>query len=78
MERNGATAWTRKMAGTVLTNALRHAVRLKLIAFNPATDVTKARPEDREMLFLTESQARVFLDVARSHRLYPPEVDPIV
>src|SRR5262249_54245498 len=29
--RAGATAWTRKMAGVLLTCALRHAVRLKLI-----------------------------------------------
>jgi integrase len=50
---------------------MRHAVRLKLIAFNPAADVTKARPEDREMLFLTEPQAKLFLDAARGHRFYP-------
>ena len=56
MERNGAGAWTRKMAGTLLSNAFRHAVRQKLIAFNPAADVIKARPEDKEMLFLAEAQ----------------------
>jgi integrase len=70
MERNGGTAWTRKMAGMVLTNALRHAVRLKLIPFNPAADVIKARPEEKEMLFLTDAQARLFLAAARAHRLH--------
>jgi integrase len=70
MQRNGASAWTRKMAAMVLTNALRRAVRLKLIPFNPAADVEKARPEEKEMLFLTEPQARIFLEAARDHRHY--------
>jgi integrase len=70
LERNGATAWTRKMAGTLLTSALRHAVRLKLIPFNPAADVVKARPEEKEMRFLTEPQAKQFLDAARGARLF--------
>jgi integrase len=70
MERKGASAWTRKMAGTLLGNALRHAVRLKLIAFNPAADVAKARPDEKEMLFFTETQARLFLEAAQTHRLY--------
>jgi integrase len=70
MERRDASAWTRRMAGVLLTNALRQAVRLKLIPFNPAADIAKARPNDREMKFLTESQARRFLEAARGHRLY--------
>jgi integrase len=70
MERDGDGAWTRRMAGTLLSNALRHAVRLKLIAFNPAADVVKARPRDKEMLFLTEPQTRAFLAAAESRRLF--------
>jgi integrase len=70
MERSGATAWTRRMAGAVLTNALRHAVRLKLIAFNPAADVVKARPEEKEMRFFSEAQTKQFLDAAKSCRLF--------
>jgi integrase len=70
MERNRASAWTRKMAGTLLLNALRHAVRLKLIAFDPAADVVKARPDDREMLFLTGPQTRSFLAASQGRRLY--------
>jgi integrase len=70
LERRGASASARKRVGTLLTTALRHAVRLKLISFNPATDVPKARPEHKEMLFLNESQVRRFLDVAQGRRLY--------
>ncbi len=69
-DRKPASAWTRKMAGGVLTRALKHAVKLKLIPHNPAADVAKARPEVREMIFLTEPQARLLLDAAKSHRLY--------
>ena len=50
-------------------NALCHAVRLKLIAFNPAADVVKARPEEKEMLFLTQPQTRIFLAAAENRRL---------
>jgi integrase len=71
LERKGESASARKRVGTLLTSALRHAVRLKLIAFNPAADVPKARPEHKEMLFLNESQVRQFLDIARGRRLYP-------
>jgi integrase len=70
MEREGAGAWTRKMAGTLLSNALRHAVRLKLIPFNPAADVIKARPEEKEMHCLTEPQTKIFLRAAEGRRLY--------
>lgn len=70
MERRGDSADARKRTGTVLTNALRHAVRLKLIPFNPASDVVKAKPENREMLFLNEGQVRQFLGAAQGNRLY--------
>jgi integrase len=70
MQRDGASAWTCKMAGTLLSNALRQAVRLKLIAFNPAADVVKARPSEKEMLFLNEPQTRIFLGAAKDRRLY--------
>jgi integrase len=70
MESRNATAWTRKMAATVLNCALRHAVRRKLIAFNPAVDVVKARPDDKEMEYLTEPQGRQFLHAASGNRLH--------
>ena len=72
MERAGASAWTRKMAGTLLGNALRQAVKKKLIAFNPCADVAKARPEEKEMLFLNEPQARAFLTAAEGRHGFMP------
>ena len=57
------------MAGTLLGNAFRPAVRCKLIASgNPCADVVKARPEEREMLFLNESETRAFLTAAKEDR----------
>jgi integrase len=70
LQRNGASAWTRKMSGILLNSALRHAVRLKLIPYNPAMDVAKARPEEKEMEFLTQPQVKQLLEAARSTRLY--------
>jgi integrase len=69
-DRKPAGAWTRKMAGVLLSNALRHAVRMKLVAYNAAADVVKARPAEREIRFLTQSQDRRLLAAAKSHRLY--------
>jgi integrase len=71
MLRLGYTASARKRVGTLVCSALRHAaVKLKLIPFNPAADVEKARAQDKEMLFLTEPQVRQFLDAAQGSRLY--------
>jgi integrase len=70
-DRNPASAWTRKMAGVVLSQAFKHAVKLKLVSHNPAADVAKARPVAREMRFMTEPQGRTFLGAVRGHRLYP-------
>lgn len=63
-------AWTQKMALTLLSNALRHAVRLRLIAYNPAADIPKAKPREREIEFLTADQGKAFLDAAKSRRLH--------
>jgi integrase len=72
MERQGATAWTRRAAGVVLSIALRHAVtKLKLLRNNPAADVAKPRPAEKEVQFLTEVQVKRFLRFARGTRLYP-------
>lgn len=71
LERKGASAYTRRAAGVVLSAALKHAaVKLKLIPFNPAADVTKAKLPGKEMLHLTERQAKLLLEAARPHRLY--------
>jgi len=70
MQDNGATAHTRRAAGTILGMALRHGVKLKLIPHNPAADIAKARLEDRELLVLTDDQTKRFLAAAKSKRLY--------
>ncbi len=68
--RRPAGASTRKFAGVVLSAALRYAVRTGVIPSNPAADVKKARPAEREMAFMTAAQARRFLDAARTNQNY--------
>jgi integrase len=70
LEKKGATLWTRKMAGAVLHNAMRSAARLRYIVTNPCADTARARPGEREMVILTEAEARAFLKVAEPNRLY--------
>jgi integrase len=69
LERNGASARTRQLAGAVLTRALQHALKLELATMNPAAGIARATTAHREMLFLTEPQARAFLAAAEPHRL---------
>jgi integrase len=70
LKRQGASNQARRMAGTVLNQALRHAVKRHLIAFNPANDVAKPSRSRKEMLFLTEPQMKVLLTESESHRLH--------
>lgn len=69
-KRKPAGADTRKSAGVVLSRALKHAVKMKLIPFNPAADVEKAKPAEREMLFMSQSQAKRFRAAARINQNY--------
>src|SRR5262245_27959272 len=69
-ERKPAGASTRKFAGVILSTALRHAVRIKLLAHNPAADVAKAKPTEREMKFMTDRQVKRFLTTAQGQGLY--------
>jgi integrase len=59
-----------KTAG-LLSIALADAVRLKLIAFNPATDARLPRRPQREMTAWTEAEASAFLASVGSERLSP-------
>jgi integrase len=70
LEKGGETLWTRKMAGAVLHNAMRQAVRLRLIIHNPCADVPRAKPGHKEMEILTEEQVKSFLAAAEGRRLY--------
>jgi integrase len=69
-ERKPAGASTRKFAGVILGTALRHAVRIKLIAHNPAAHIAKARPPECEMKFMTGPQVKRFLTAARGQPLH--------
>lgn len=68
--RAGGSAWTQKMAATLLHNALRHAVRVRLIPANPAADVPRAKPAEKAVAFLSGEQVRQLLAAARGRRLY--------
>jgi integrase len=70
LEKKGATLWTRKMAAAVLHNAMHRAVRMQYIVANPCADTVRARPGEREMLILTEAEARALLKAAEDVRLY--------
>jgi integrase len=71
----GESAWTAKMARSVLHNACAAAVEFKLLVKNPCTksrrsNADKISPPVKEMAVLTEAQAGKFLDVAKGYRLY--------
>jgi integrase len=70
MKRKGVPQASRRQAALVLTNALRHAVRLKMIPSAPTAGVTKPKLDEREMLVLTDEQVKVFLKAARRTRHY--------
>jgi integrase len=70
LERLGVSARGRQMAGTMLHKALRDAVRLRLIASNPAAEVAKPRPQRAKMRAFDEQQSFRLLAAAASDRLY--------
>jgi integrase len=63
-------AWSQRLSLMLLSNALRHAVRLRLIPYNPAADIPKAKPREKEIEFLTAEQGKKFLAAAKKKRLY--------
>jgi integrase len=69
-ERAGASIRQRELSGVVLQKALKDAVRLRLIPYNPCSDVQKPRPQRREMSVWNRDQADAFLRAASSDRLY--------
>jgi integrase len=70
MKRAAVGAPSRNQAGMVLSTALKHAVRLRLIPWNPASEVPRPKLDEREMTILTDDQVRVFLAAARRSRYY--------
>ncbi len=65
-----ATAATRRAVATVLMIALRHAVKIRVLASNPAEGVSKPKAAFREIAFLTGAQAKTFLEAAKSSKSY--------
>jgi integrase len=70
LERDQRSVWTRHQAATVLGTALKRAVRMKLIPFNPAADLVKPRPQDKEVDIFTEEHVKTLLKTAAAHRLH--------
>src|SRR5262249_16667009 len=70
LERDGVSARGRQMVGTMLHTALRDAVRLRLIPFNPASEIAKPRPQKQEMRVYDADQVARFLDATKPDRLY--------
>jgi integrase len=68
LERAGESLWTRKLAGTLLHNALKQAVRLRLLSHNPAADVPRAKPAEKEMRIFTEPEVRTMIEAAKGRR----------
>jgi integrase len=64
MNRDGKGAFTIRAAADLLSIALNHAVRLKLIRANPAAAVKKPKTPKREMVCLTDTQAKAVLAAA--------------
>lgn len=70
MKRKGVPPASRRQAALVLTNAVRHAVRLKMIPSAPTAGVMKPKLADRETRVLTDDEVKVFLAAARRSRHY--------
>jgi integrase len=63
--------WAVRHAANALGAALNHACRLKLIPSNPAAAVPKPAEPKREMLCMTQEQARHLLAASRCRTVFP-------
>jgi integrase len=70
MKRRDMPPASRRQAALVLTNALRHGVRLGMIPSAPTAGVTKPRLDDREMRVLGDEEVKAFLAAAQRSRHY--------
>lgn len=65
----GLSAGYVKNMHDLLSKAIKNAVKWKLISFNIMEDVTAPRPEEREVVILTQDQAQTLLKVAQERDL---------
>jgi integrase len=65
-------AHTVKHLHRVLSQALKQAVRLRLLPRNPAEDVDPPRPQRREMRILDQAQTAALLKAAEASPIYMP------
>jgi len=70
MARDSVGATTIRHAANVLGVAFSHACKLKLIPFNPVAAIKKPKAPKRQMLFLTQEQVKVLLEVAKDQPCY--------
>ncbi len=70
MERRGASGRNRQLAGIVLSDSLKYAVRLGLIPFNPCRDAEKPKARHREMTVWQRDEVQQFLAATESDRLH--------
>jgi integrase len=66
----GVSPASQKHAGVTLSAALNDAVRMGLLASNPARSIRKPKAARREMRTLDADQVRLFLTAAEEDRLY--------
>ncbi|CAA9575942.1 MAG: Phage integrase, site-specific tyrosine recombinase (ACLAME 2) [uncultured Truepera sp.] len=64
-------ARTSNLCRAVLFNAMKQAVRWRLLPYNPLEGVTRIKEQQREMTVWTADETLRFLSVAQTHRLYP-------
>ncbi|GAB6181714.1 tyrosine-type recombinase/integrase [Desulfotomaculum defluvii] len=68
--KGGLSARTVQYHHRVLGKALSYAVKMKILQYNIARDVSAPRAKKKEMRALTAQEVRQFLDTAKDHRDY--------
>lgn len=69
LSKSGTSASEQHKAATTLRASMKDAVKLRLIATNPALMVTKPKMRKKDMCCLNADQAKRFLAAARTERL---------
>lgn len=60
-----------QLSGVTLGKALQHAIKLKLITFNPVRGIAKPRVVKKEMVVWDAARVATFLKASKDDRLYP-------